>query len=221
MSSDNFIDEVQRFITKAKLSERLDELNCENIFDNEDSYTKEKSILEKIRLGQFSNTKEKGDALEDLVKSLFGRVDLINSVQICNKETGVGQIDIILIVLRDNIYDVWELASEKPQGIIGECKNYSTNKVSRPEIEKTCWRACKSRCLSFFIAPSYTDDSIKEMQFFNLQKKSILTNHDGIYIVPITIEMIEKTVLNNINFCYFIKWAIAYSKNIAPIANYI
>jgi hypothetical protein len=222
MDKSVFLREIYSFIEKSKALELIEnELTCENIFENSNSYTPEKIILDKIFSTEFKNSKDQGDTLEALVKSLFGRIVLIHNVQITNKDTALGQIDILLVPLRDNIYDVWGLTTEKPKGMIGECKNYSQKKVDRPEIEKTCWRACKGGCLSFFIGFGYTDDAVQEISEFNLGKEFLCTNHKGAYIVPLTLYMLQEIIENNINFCYFIKWAINTSRMITAIANYL
>jgi hypothetical protein len=221
----DFVDSLKEFVQKNEKISHRDQLTCENCFENVDNYKEEKELLAKIKAGVFENPTDQGNALERLIKSLFNKITLINSVKITNKETALGQIDIILIPLCGNLYDVWGLIGESPQGVIGECKNYgqnkSKNKVSRPEIEKSCWRACKGGCLSFFIGHEYTQDAIAEVAEYNSNKNLLCTKCQGAYIVPLKLYMIEAVVENDINFCYFIKWAIATSKTITSIANYL
>ena len=221
MDKSQFIEEISNFIEKEKNLELKNELTCDNIFKNSDLYIQEKKLLNQIAAGLFKTTKEQGDALEAVIKSLFKRINLIHNVEVTTKETAIGQIDIVLIPLRENIYDVLGLSFEKPKGLIGECKNYIKNKVSRPEIEKSCWRACKGGCLSFFIGVGYTDDAITEISEYNINKEYLCTKHTGAYIVPLSIDMIQEIVNNDINFCYFIKWAINVSKNITAISSYL
>ena len=137
------------------------------------------------------------------------------------KATVLGQLDLQLVTVRDYIYDVWGMTRDKPsvEYIIGECKNY-TDPVGKPEIERICWRASKGACLAFFIATEYTKDALDEVAWFNQNRQNLLVNSDGVYVIPISISMIEAIVNNNINFCYFIKWAIKNSK-IMSMVNYL
>ncbi|MBW4563976.1 MAG: hypothetical protein KME32_23110 [Mojavia pulchra JT2-VF2] len=224
MNKDIFLEEVNSYINKfRKFQEKQkDSLNCDNVFDITDLYIKEKDYLDKILNDRFTNTTEQGDLLESLVKSLFQRIDLVQSVIITNKDIAIGQIDIQLIPLHEYIYDVWGMIREKPQCMIGECKNYSKKKdaVGRPEIEKICWRSCKGGCLSFFIGHGYTQDAIDEISYFNNNKSSLFYKHQGVFIVPLTLSMLEVVIHNEINFCYFIKWSIDMSRKM-NIANYL
>ena len=97
-------------------------------------------------------------------------------------------------------------------GLIGECKNY-TKKVGKEEIEKNCWRCCKSGFLSFFIGSQFTTGALDEVDEFNLHKDSICKKNCGVFIVPLNLEMIKIIIENKINFCYFIKWAIQRAKS--------
>jgi hypothetical protein len=220
-----FLEDLCSFIQKEESLSRRDQLTCANCFENIDNYSKEKSLISIVKSNDFSNTSQKGDALENLMKSLFNKVSLIASTEKTNKPTAIGQIDLLLTPLRSNLYDIWGLASEKPKGIIGECKNYSKakdqNKISKQEIEKSCWRACKSGCLSFFVGPEYTEDARLEVAYYNNHKHLLCTNHTGALLVPISLPMIEIVIESNINFCYFIYWAIMKSQGVAPILNYL
>ncbi|MBV5262342.1 restriction endonuclease [Synechococcus moorigangaii CMS01] len=117
------------------------------------------------------------------------------------------------------MFDIWGLGAEHPSGIIGECKNYK-GAVGRDVIEKFCWRVSKGNQLGFIIANKYTDDACKEVGYINLNKQSILIKHEGVYVILITLGMIDLIVTNNVNFCYFIRWGIQLSKNM-EISNYI
>jgi hypothetical protein len=96
--TDNLIRDVSEFIEKVENSAQKNQLTCGNCFQNLDDYKEEKILFGKIKIGNFSNTKEQGDALEELVKLMFSRIDLVKSVTITTKETAIGQIDIILMV---------------------------------------------------------------------------------------------------------------------------
>lgn len=224
MDKDIFLREISSYIHKLKKIQdrQSNSLNCENVFDNSNLYVLEKGYLEKILNNEFTNTKEQGDLLEFLVKSLFQRIDLVQSVIVTNKDTALGQIDIQLIPLEEYVYDVWGMIKEKPQCLIGECKNYSKKKeaVGRPEIEKICWRSCKGGCLSFFIGHGYTQDAINEISYFNNNKSSLFYKHQGVFIVPLTLSMLEIVIQNDINFCYFIRWSIDMSRKMS-IVNYL
>jgi hypothetical protein len=225
MREDAFLKDLSSFIQKDEKLSRRDQLTCANCFENINCYDKERDLISIVKSDDFSNTLEKGNALEDLMKSLFNMVSLINSTEVTNKSTAIGQIDLLLTPLRSNLYDIWGLASEKPKGIIGECKNYTKvkqqNKISKQEIEKSCWRACKSGSLSFFIGPEYTEDARLEVAYYNNHKHLLCTNHTGALLVPISLPMIELVIENNINFCYFIYWSIMKSRGVAPILNYL
>lgn len=222
MNSDLFLRDIQDFVKKSTENDALkkDVLTCNNIFKFDDKYDKEKEILLKIRSGNYSTTTEQGNLLEELLKSLFGKISLISSLSVTNKDTGLGQIDINLLTVDETIFDVWGMVGDHPDCMIGECKNYTTAGVARPEIEKTCWRAGKGRALSFFISKSYKLPAVEEISDFNLCKQTFLKNSQGVYIIPITIDMLDVIISNDINFCYFIRWAILSSKKMA-IANYL
>ncbi len=222
MDKDSFLSDVRDFINKSvKNDERKkDILTCSNIFSCNDGYYDEKNILKRIRDRDYSTTKEQGDLLESLMKKIFNRIDLISSFSVTNRDTALGQIDISLMTVDETIYEVWGMVGDCPSGLIGECKNYESNKVARPEIEKTCWRSCKGRSLSFFIGPSYKTTAIEEISDFNLYKHNVFEKSQGVYIIPITLDMLDILISNNLNFCYFIRWAIQASKQMA-IANYL
>ena len=222
MDCDKFLLDIQDFINKSTRNDdrKRDVLTCKNTFTCDNGYKSEKEILAKIKAGSFKTTKEQGDLLENLLKSLFNRISLISSLSVTNRDTALGQIDINLMTVDETIYEVWGLVGDCPSCLIGECKNYQTDKVARPEIEKTCWRACKGRALSFFIGPSFKETAIEEIGDFNVQKGSIFHRSEGVYIVPITLGMLDVIISNELNFCYFIRWAIQASKKMA-IANYL
>lgn len=223
MNREKFLVEITKYISKSvNLDNRkIDSLNCNNCFDCTDRYTKEKDLINKIKTGIYSNTKDQGDALEELLKSLFDRIDLLHSFDVTNKDTALGQIDISLIPLDNTLYEILGMTEDFPSCLIGECKNYKDpQKVGREDIEKTCWRVSKGKGLSFFIGNAYTQKAIEEANEFNLYRESILKESKGVYIVPITFSMIEVIVENDLNFCYFIRWAVQSSKKMA-IANYL
>jgi hypothetical protein len=218
---EKFIEDLNRFISKVQSAENNNPTTCATIFSNYDRYSKEKIYLQEIASETFSTTKDRGDALEKLILEIFNRIELLDSISMTRKETALGQLDLQMVTVEDYIYDIWGMIRDKPEAeyIIGECKNY-TNPVGRPEIERVCWRAIKGGCLAFFIATEYTQDALDEVAYFNLNIKNILPNFNGVYIIPISISMIEAIVENDINFCYFIKWAIKNSK-IMSIVNYL
>ena len=132
----------------------------------------------------------------------------------------MGQTDIQLLPIDNRLYEIWGIRDCPPMSIIGECKNYPKDPVGREEIEKICWRTCKGGCLSFFITFDFTQPALDEIAYFNRHKNDLCIKGEGALIVPITIFMLETIITNNINFCYFIRWAILYSKDM-NIANYI
>lgn len=223
MNSDNFLVDINSYIEKSSKLDSVvaNPLSCNNSFNFDDRYTLEKQHIKDIFEGNHSNTTEQGNLLENLAGALFNRIDLVSSFSCNNRDTTLGQIDINLIPIDNRLFDIWGMANDYPKGIIGECKNYSTNKVSRPEIEKTCWRACKGRSLSFFVGKEYTQDAVREVCIFNSQRGSIFKDYSGVFVVPFTLEMIRIVIENELNFAYFIKWAITSSKNNMAIANYL
>ncbi|MEM7595909.1 MAG: hypothetical protein AAF383_31150 [Cyanobacteria bacterium P01_A01_bin.83] len=218
---EKFIEDLNRFISKVQSAEINNPTTCATIFSNFDQYADEKVYLKEIATESFSTTKDCGDALEKLIIKIFNRIDLLDGISVTRKETVLGQLDLQLVTVRDFIYDVWGMTRDKPtvEYIIGECKNY-TNPVGKPEIERICWRASKGACLAFFIATEYTKDALDEIAYFNQNKQNLLIKSSGVYVIPISISMIEAIVPQNINFCYFIKWAIKNSK-IMSIVNYL
>jgi hypothetical protein len=230
VEKDYFLNDLKDYIKKSEESNLLFEnsIGCEHIFENNDNYILENEIFSKIEAQNFSTTKEQGDLLEDLVKSLFSRIKLIATINKTNMDTALGQVDIQLIPVSERFYSILGLVNEIPKGIIGECKNYyekkgskKTGKVSREEIEKMCWRSCKGGCLSFFIGPDYTREAIKEITEFNKHKASICIQSKGLFIIPLSIHMLKAIIHNNLNFCYFIKWAIETTRNNMSITNYL
>jgi len=221
--SKSFLEELNQFICKIQGYDGIkNSLNCGNCFDNLNSYESEKLILTKIHEKKYKNTKEQGNILELLVKSLFEKINLVHSIKITGKDIAVGQTDIQLLPIDDDdmLYEIWGLKKHKPNSIIGECKNYPKDNVDRPEIEKICWRTCKGRSLSFFIGFEYSQPALDEISGFNSSKHLICQGCEGALIVPLTFYMLEAIIENNINFCYFINWAISTSKMMS-IANYI
>ncbi len=215
-----FIDDLEDYIKKKQHFDLLkNEICCGNCFQNSDLYNYEKKLVEKIRQGNYKNTKERGDILEDLLKSIFQRISLVNSLSVTNRDTSLGQIDLILTPLDNTLFDIWGLVADYPEGIIGECKNYQDS-VGREEIEKFCWRVSKGQQLGFFVATKYTKGACDEIGWINKCKQLILVKNSGVYIVPITLEMVECVISQNMNFCYFIEWSIKLSKNMA-ITNYL
>jgi len=216
-----FIEDLRTSIVKTKSYETLGATTCETIFSNDDNYSIEKKLLSEIDSRNFSTTKDQGDALENLIKNLFNRIQLLDSITITKKDTALGQLDLQIATISDYIYDVLGMSRDKPDVdyIIGECKNYK-DPVGREEIERVCWRASKGSCLAFFISTEFTQPAIDEIKYFNMNKEKILIKAKGVYIIPLSIAMIKSVVENNINFCYFIKWAISHSK-LMSIVNYL
>jgi hypothetical protein len=217
---DAFLLDLNSFIEKIQ-SRKYESTTCDDVFGNSDSYQREKIYLGEINANKFTTSTDRGNALENLVKCLFSRIDVLTSVSVTRKKTTLGQIDIQISTIQDFIYDIWGMSIDKPEVtyIIGECKNY-TKPVGKDEIERICWRASKGRCLTFFIATQYTEDATDEIGHFNSNRHSILINHKGVYVIPISISMIEIIVEHNINFCYFLRWAISNSKMMS-INNYL
>jgi hypothetical protein len=105
----------------------------------------------------------------------------VTSLNVTGKETALGQIDLILIPTDDGLFDLWGMTNDYAKTIIGECKNYTSNKVEKYEIEKTCWRTCKGRCLSFLLQKLYAG-SIDEIHNFNQCKESYFSKKTEVSI---------------------------------------
>lgn len=222
VNPDQFLSDIKDFIDKSVTidSQKRNAIHCNNVFSFDNNYEEEREILSKIKAANYKNRKEQGDVLEELLKKLFNRITLISSFSVSNRDTALGQIDINLLTLDEVIYEIWGMIGDYPSCLIGECKNYKSDGVSRPEIEKTCWRACKGQALSFFIGKSFKEPAIQEISEFNLYKQSFLSRSHGVYIIPMTIGMLEVVISHDLNFCYFIRWAIQASKKMT-IANYL
>jgi hypothetical protein len=213
-----FLDELNKFISKAQGIESIrDSLNCGNCFDLENDYENEKILIKEIRGGKFTTEKAKGDCLELFLKTLFSRVKLIHAPEMTSHETNIGQIDIQIIPLDEEaFFNILGIQRDYPNGVIGECKNWPSAKVGREDIEKMCWRTCKGGCLSLFVTFRYTKEALDEISEFNLHCNDICNRcKANSFIVPITIDMLSIVVEHNINFCYFLKWAIATSKSMS------
>jgi hypothetical protein len=223
MDRNKFLLDIQDYINKSTQNNQRKSnlLTCDNIFKLEDGYKEEKRILSEIKAGNHSTTTNQGDLLEKLLKNLFDRISLISNFSVTNRDTFIGQIDVILTTIDTTIYEIWGLTGDCPSYLIGECKNYKKSNVSRPEIEKSCWRAGKGKALSFFVGKQFSEDAVKEIGYFNLIKGTIFVESKGIYIVPFTLDMIDVVISNDLNFCYFIRWAIQLSINGMSIANYL
>lgn len=211
-----FINDLKKFIArKMDLESSIkDSMNCCSMFDNEKIYENEEKLMSLVTSTRSNkkNTTEQGDSLEYLMKALFGRVKFIDNVEVTNRDIAIGQIDLQLNPIDERAYDVLGLVSNKPLGLIGECKNY-TAKVGKEEIEKICWRCCKSGFLSFFIGSQFTAGALDEVDEFNLYKENICKKHCGVFVVPLNLEMIKIIIEEKINFCYFIQWAIQRAKS--------
>ena len=224
MDENKFLLDIRDYISKSINFDKKQKnsMNCDNCFCFNDNYTEEKEILSQIKSGNFQNTTEQGNLLENLLKNLFNRFELISSFSVTNRDTALGQIDINLTPIDETIYDIWKMIGDYPYCLIGECKNKLKSKpVEREEIEKMCWRTSKAQALNFFIGSSYTQPAIKEIGEFHSCKESILKKSEGVYIIPITISMLDIFISNNLNFCYFIRWAIETTKRKMAIANYL
>jgi hypothetical protein len=217
---EKFLDELNKFISKAQGFESIrDSLNCGNCFDAENDYEQEKILIEQIKNGEFATEKAKGDCLELFLKRLFSRIKLLHAPDDTSHETNIGQIDIQIIPLDEEaFFNVLGIQRDYPNGFIGECKNYpkKTNKVGREDIEKMCWRTCKGGCIGLFVTFNYTKEALDEISEFNLHCNDICSRcKANSLIAPITIDMLSIVVEHNINFCYFLKWAIATSKSMS------
>jgi hypothetical protein len=223
---ESFLKDISKFIENAqRIAEKRGSYHCGNCFENENQYDEEKELIREILDNQFSSQKVKGDCLEKLIKKLFSRIQILQSVDCTSYESNIGQIDIQINMLEeDTSFDVLlGIKRDFPSGIIGECKNYPNkdSKVSREDIEKMCWRTCKRGCVSFFISFYFTGPAIAEIGAFNLNCCDICCRcGPNSRIVPITIDMISLIIENNINFCYFLKWAF-HSTRLMSINSYL
>lgn len=212
-----FLQELKCTISRMESIESHDEnsVGCKDLFNGEEMYDEEEKLFLQVT-SSHKNTTEQGDALENLLKKLFNRIQFLDCVAVTNKDIAIGQIDLQLNVISDRAYKFLGLIDESPLGLMGECKNYGFNKkVPKDDIEKICWRCCKSGFLSFFIGANFTSGALNEIDTFNLNKRDFCVKNHGVYIVPIDLEMLQVVIENKINFCYFVKWLVnrAYSNS--------
>jgi hypothetical protein len=229
LSKDDYFNslksELDNWIREVSFSESImpNSVNLAAMFDSSNSYRYESEMLAEVFAEQ-SNTKKQGDALESLIKSLFKRVKLFHSVEITNKDITLGQVDIQIIPIHSSAYDLFGVdGCHKPKLIIGECKNYkksNSGKISKEEVEKTCWRSLKGNCLTFLIGYGYTRDALHEISYYNSNIRFLCQDSSPSKIIPLTISMIEFLVQEDVNFCYFLRWAIEMSTSM-NINNYI
>ncbi|MGD1902699.1 MAG: hypothetical protein ACFB9N_10720 [Geitlerinemataceae cyanobacterium] len=159
--------------------------------------------------------------LEDLMRKLFHRFDLAEPYSRNTCDTGIGQVDLILTAISDEFYEILGL-KDKPKGIVGECKNYKPSKaLGRPIVEQMCWRSIKGGSLILVVAKEFTKDSQKEISFFNGFVRTLKDHPGNAILIPITLEMIDVVLNENINFCYFLRWAIQGTQNNMAISNYL
>lgn len=206
-----FLADLNQYIRTVKNVEALEKnsLTCSDVFDGNEMYEPEEKLLQKV-LDKHTTTTEQGDSLELLMKSLFERIKFIDSVKVTNRDITIGQIDLQLRLVGEIGYKILGLVPpNNPLGLIGECKNFSSgDKIGREDIEKMCWRSGKSGFLSFYISRSFTSGALNEIAEFNLHKENVLKKHHGVYIAPISLDMVKLVIEKKINFCHFVKWLI-------------
>lgn len=220
---DLFLSQLQTFLKKeAAYSKRLNEVaSCSDFFNNEDGYEKERRLLQENKQSNLSSNR-RGEILEEIVFSLFNRVEILEVLNRNKAQTLIGQIDLQALVIHESAYDILGLRPRpKSDLIIGECKNLRNKSVELENIEKACWRSCKSTSLQFFIGTKYTTEAINEVKHFNSCKEMIFVDSKGVWIIPITIDMIEVVIENNINFLSFLKWSIKHSIGQMVIVQYL
>ncbi len=71
------------------------------------------------------------------------------------------------------------------------------------------------------VAKEFTKDSQKEISFFNGFVRTLKDHPGNAILIPITLEMIDVVLNENINFCYFLRWAIQGTQNNMAISNYL
>lgn len=84
--TEKFLEDLNRFIENDKKYEDNEATTCEKIFDNSDNYSKEKIYLQEIYSGNFNTTKDRGDALEKLIRELFNRIEFLSGINHPNKQ---------------------------------------------------------------------------------------------------------------------------------------
>lgn len=218
-----FLSQLQVFLEREANYSRVYEgvTSCEDAFDNEDGYEKERKLLQENKQNNLDSNR-KGEILEEIVFSLFSRIASLEVVNRNQAKTSLGQIDLQVLISDKSAYDILGLIPRPSSDlIIGECKNFKGKPIELENIEKACWRSCKGRSLQFFIGTKYTQAAIDEIRHFNSYKQTIFLGSEGVWMVPITIDMIEAVVENNINFLSFLKWSIKYSINQMVIAQYL
>jgi hypothetical protein len=135
-----FTSEINQFIQRSQFIESIrDSINCKNCFCDENLYVEEEALIKRIQDNDFTDTNKKGDCLEEVIKLLFSRIKIIHTPRITNLDSSLGQID-IQIVAPDlqAFFNILGIHKDYPRIIIGECKNWTTKKVGREDIEKIC-----------------------------------------------------------------------------------
>ena len=122
MDSSIFVKQLSDFVDKESQLELLNlqsmAINCIDLF-NSDPYLEEKKIIDEIFNNKKLTIQQKGSYLENLAKLLFSRCIALDNIQITHYDTEIGQIDIILPIMNDIVFDI--LNVNPASIIIGEC----------------------------------------------------------------------------------------------------
>jgi hypothetical protein len=178
-----------------------------------DKHTKENIGV--LLSNKITNTKEKGDLLESVIKSLFSTLDFAISFDITHKETDFGQFDFIVDFI------IYEVMKEEftfinldilQSGVNGECKNHKDG-VGKELIEQVCWRVCKTKKSLFYIAPKYKEGAIREISFFNSHHIGNFNNiccqeKNNLAIIPFDFNFLRVCTLDEIRFSTIFFFAI-------------
>jgi len=78
--TEKFLEDLNRFIRNDQKYEDSESLTCDKVFENPDNYSKEKIYLQEIYSGNFNTTKNRGDALEKLIRELFNRIEFLSGI---------------------------------------------------------------------------------------------------------------------------------------------
>lgn len=97
-----------RFISKRKGLESSvsNSINCSNMFDEQQMYQEEEKLLLSVLSTHNKSTVEQGDSLEKLIKFLFERIKLINSIEVTNRDIAIGQIDLQFNTVDEQAYNI-------------------------------------------------------------------------------------------------------------------
>lgn len=159
------------------------------------------NMIKKIEEDNYSNTKEKGQSLENLMKKIFKAENIFKVYQ--NLHTSSNEIDLVIQLQHNaSIFGIDKLFGVNGDKILIECKNYS-KKVDVTWVGKFA-HLLNTHDINYgiiFSKHSLTGEKNGKLTWKDaagLTKKFYLKYSK--YVVSITLEDIKYTITNNINF---------------------